>query len=1671
MDLFRLSSMSIFKRLMLLLLCVPATAYAQQYGFEWIRTYQPYYKFEIGATGVYRIPAAALQASGVNINTINPKKIQVFYQGKEVPIYIAGESDEQFNNEDFIELLCFKNNGDIDTLLYQQNDWQPHRFTGLFTDTSAYFLTILPDTSIQLPKRLRNNYNQNFTGLQPELYFMDTTIVAPAQEYLDGPDLMNASEKYVASEYESGEGWAGERSSWFTPRVYRFRTPARFLSGPNPKIEYKVVGASNARPNANGVNHHVQVAVSPDNASFSTLSDQIFLGYIPVKFEPNITLSQLGEPFTYLRMSVINDLGVASDFISFSYGLITYPRSYNLAGETSKFLKVLHQRGGSRSFLQFSGAQGNPSSYYILDITGNSRIQASNNSGVLEFAVNNTGIPNEVFIYDSTSVTNISRLKAVNFPQINPLENYEYLVISHPVLEPAAENYATYRSMQFKVLKVYSEQLYDYYFYGNKHPLAVRRFTTHLLQRQVNAPLYLLMAGRGYQNDKARFFSVSSTTPIEYYNRNLVPAIGVPGADALFSNGITGDGFYPDIPTGRVSASTAQELQNYLDKVVEYEMSPDSIVAWRKNVLHISGGGTEREQTEYRDILAVNGIKMQGPQLGASIKSFAKSLNVPTQLDLKDQIVTEQNRGISLVSFYGHASLTILDVDIGSINDLNNNTKYPFYYFSGCNVGNATEVDPLNGGVIYAKDYLCTARKGAIGWVAHSNISFTGFLAPIINTFYTKYTNTSYGESMGRIMNDVCKQLSNGSNITKSHNLQWVLQGDPAVKPYSPSLPDYTITGADIFATNAALSVQDETLNLGIILTNIGRTTNDSISVSVKRTLPNNQVINYPVQKFPKVLFKDTAFVSIEMLGDLALGNNNIEVRVDANNETPEIFENNNTASVNIFVPGNGTKILYPIKDGVVGTDTVLLVVQSNNILSSNNQFIIEIDTVNTFNSPFKINTGVINAGTLLSWPLRITVSDTTTFYWRAKLNLPELQGGRYTNSAFTYIPNHPDAWMQRTFERIIDLNKLNLLVVDTANKKLEFSDNTAILNIYASRFAHAGRGIWYGENQNPGVLQCIQNGFVAILFDQRTLQPFINPRFPLNCQNVINNNNNPSLRKLYYYGFPNTEQGQNDFKRFVDSAEQGTYIAIFSIYNNGNTTWDNNMRGTFARLGSSTVANLNHIDAAFSMVGRIGAPIGSIFEDTLLSYKVDTFTTTNAVLFGKWYVAGASTSVIGPAKEWKKFLYQYDGLEPDGADKNIIKIWGTLANGEDTLLIDQVKHNEDLSMIDANRFPFVKLSFELLDSTYRTPAQINYWMIKYTPVPEGTISIADGYEFYKDELEQGDSMSIKLAFKNISPNPITNLPVKVRIIDENRVPIYTWSKPLGDLAPGSFVSVQHKVSTYNFSGRHGLEVYFNEGPQLELTKTNNYVFKNFNVKPDQINPLLDVTFDGYRIINGDFVSAKPFIKITSKDDSKFKLQQDTGNFALFLKVPGSVDFERIDLGAAAVRFIPATNAENKAAIEFNPEFKRDGLYTLRVMSKDASGNIAGSEFYEIEFNVLQKSTITNFFPYPNPATTNVKFVFTLTGSAPPDQLLIRIMTVSGRIVKEITKDEFGPIRIGQNISEYSWDGTDNFGDRLANGVYLYQVLTRINGVEIERRKTNADQYFVQDVGKIYLMK
>jgi len=216
---------------------------------------------------------------------------------------------------------------------------------------------------------------------------------------------------------------------------------------------------------------------------------------------------------------------------------------------------------------------------------------------------------------------------------------------------------------------------------------------------------------------------------------------------------------------------------------------------------------------------------------------------------------------------------------------------------------------------------------------------------------------------------------------------------------------------------------------------------------------------------------------------------------------------------------------------------------------------------------------------------------------------------------------------------------------------------------------------------------------------------------------------------------------------------------------------------------------------------------------------------------------------------------------------------------------------------------------------------------------------------------------------------------------------------------------------------------------------------KSFEIKGDKSNPLLDIYFDGVHIMDGDIVSPKPEILVTLKDDNNLLPITDPTLFEVKLDT-GRNQIQEIPMSSPQIKFIPASSTNNEAKIMYYPTLK-EGEYTLYVQGKDATGNKSGVNPMSVKFKVIEKQSVSNVLNYPNPFSTSTQFIFTLTGEELPDIMSISILTLTGKVVKEITKDQLGPLRIGVNRTEYKWDGTDEFGAKLANGVYLYKVNVR----------------------------
>jgi hypothetical protein len=266
------------------------------------------------------------------------------------------------------------------------------------------------------------------------------------------------------------------------------------------------------------------------------------------------------------------------------------------------------------------------------------------------------------------------------------------------------------------------------------------------------------------------------------------------------------------------------------------------------------------------------------------------------------------------------------------------------------------------------------------------------------------------------------------------------------------------------------------------------------------------------------------------------------------------------------------------------------------------------------------------------------------------------------------------------------------------------------------------------------------------------------------------------------------------------------------------------------------------------------------------------------------------TSPVFGPAAAWKQLKWRGVAENTPG-DVAYVTVFGIDQSGQaDSLFnVSTAQQDFDLSSVSATQYPNIRLRLTTMDSVHYTPYQLRYWRLLYQPVPEGALAPSLVYKA-KDTLEAGEQLDFAIAFKNISDATYADsIKVNLAVIDKNNVSTPVIVPKLKKLAPGDTTSVRVKIDTRSLVGSNTLFLYVNPNQdQPEQYLNNNFLYKNFFVKGDEYNPLMDVTFDGVHILNGDIVSARPKIVIKVKDESKFLALDDTSLATVFVRYPGS---------------------------------------------------------------------------------------------------------------------------------------------------------------------------------------
>ncbi|MEQ1553347.1 MAG: C25 family cysteine peptidase [Ferruginibacter sp.] len=1690
-----------------------------QFNNSWIDYSKTYYKFKLATDNICRIPQAALVSAG--LGATNADYFQLWRNGQQVRLFTSVNS-APLGATDFIEFWGEMNDGKADAPLYNNPQFQLADRYSLETDTATYFLTV---NSLSANLRYTTSTNTAPSASAPEPYFMRKVDMYYKNQINRGFSINYGTDVFSAS-YDNGEGMVSNTFTALPRTVSAPAVPLNFTenitnlnvytSGPTNSLSVRVKGFFNS--NASSRDFNIKLfnnVIYPSSTTygvreFTLNSSNLPLSYLqntatasfnfyalnlnPAPIPPNPSIGYPGYNPPYENL-VLANIG------------LTYPALFNFNNEKSFYFELA--ASGSSNYLVIDNFNYGSTAPILYDLNTNKRYigEIASTPGKVKFVLPASSDPIRKFILnnvEAASINSISNLAAKTFVNYNTTATRgDYIIISNPSLyndgsgTNNVELYRAYRSTAngggFNA-KIYDvNELRDQFAFGIKtHPDAIRNFIQFIDAQYPTKPKFVFLMGKGitYYNKKAQ-----EANPI-IDKLDLVSTFGWPASDILLVSkpGTT----VPIFPVGRLGAINGTEVGTYLQKVQQYEQaqqfqSPAIIdKAWMKNVMQIVGGKTPEEYNSFNIYVDNYTNILKDTFYGGHVEKFNKTSSAIIQQATNERINKLFEDGLGYINYFGHSSATTFEFNLGDPTAYNNAGKYPFFNASGCTAGDYYQFEPerLNSLSNLSDKFIFTSQRGSIGFLAGTHFGLANNLDNY-NTFLHKdMAIQKYGLSFGEQMKDIT--IKAGGNIptldyaSRIHLEELNLHGDPAIKIHNFAKADYVIEPQLVTVSPSIVTVADASFKVKVKMLNIGKAVSDSIRVYVKRLLPNTTVpVTLIDTLIPGIRYEDSLNLTVPINPVTDVGLNKISVMLDHTLKVDELYETNNGISTDVFIFENSLLPVYPYNYSIVNSQNITYTASTANPLIGVSNYTMEIDTTELFNSPFKKTYNKTGIGGAIEFtPANITFTDSTVYYWRTAV-IPTTGLTIWNNFSFVYLANssagfnqsHYYQYLKSTYDDRIFMNTDRKLKFKQFDTELQVSNGNYPPNDYPVNFVNLGV---YSVSNFGNAFNTLQ----FVVLDGVTASPLKN----LITGGLYGSNTTSATNpRVNQFQFPfSTEIERNKVVLFLNQMPNNATILLYPLLLNGSpksfvNTWSNdapvstNLYNTLKSYGLAIDSFYRDRPLFFKFVknnpSQLFQKIGNLSTE-LMTFPIP-ITISNVV-------GEINSPLYGPAKSWSMFHWRGNAEETATKDSVTFKIIGVNNLGVETTLlsVDSTMKDVDISSINATLYPFIKIKMTNVDSAKATPYQLRYWRVNYTPVPEGAVAPNILYTM-KDTVEVGEPIKFSVAFKNVSAIKFDSLmKINLRIKTNNNFDSVINMASGKILLAGDTLTALYTIPSENYIGNNTLFIDFNpNNHQPEQTHVNNVLYKNFYVKSDKINPLMDVTFDGVHILNRDIVASKPDILIKIKDESKFLnyRAQDTGLFEVKLVFPDR-SIHVYKFNNDTIKFIPANiaNGENTATINLKPYLKDDGDYELFVKGRDRSGNTAGAIEHHSVFTVINKAMISEMLNYPNPFTTSTAFVFTLTGSQVPQNLRIQILTITGKIVKEISKAELGPIHVGRNITDYKWDGTDTYGQKLANGVYIYRVITNLNGKSLEKYKADDDntgKYFNKGYGKMYLMR
>lgn len=238
---------------------------------------------------------------------------------------------------------------------------------------------------------------------------------------------------------------------------------------------------------------------------------------------------------------------------------------------------------------------------------------------------------------------------------------------------------------------------------------------------------------------------------------------------------------------------------------------------------------------------------------------------------------------------------------------------------------------------------------------------------------------------------------------------------------------------------------------------------------------------------------------------------------------------------------------------------------------------------------------------------------------------------------------------------------------------------------------------------------------------------------------------------------------------------------------------------------------------------------------------------------------------------------------------------------------------------------------------------------------------------------------------------------------------------------------------SYNF-GKGKISYYAHNG----INDANGYYDKlviggsNSNAIPDNQGPTISLFMNDEKFISGGTTNESPKVFAKISDISGI----NTIGTGIGHDIVAILDENTKNAIVLNDYYVSDLNTYQSGKINYPLNELTEGKHTLSLKVWDVQNN-SSSTFTDFVVSSQAELALTHILNYPNPFTTKTKFFIEHNQCCTSLKVLIQVYTISGKVVKSINQTINNE---GFRFDGIEWDGKDEFGDKLARGVYIYRV-------------------------------